>query len=502
VEQLWSGLGAVGDAVVRPGWREGHRAGRKKIGHCIEKGDEETEEGRRAMRRLGGPFLCVVLVIVASAAVSGATWEVFTTKDGLPSNEVTALFVDADNTLWIGTAAAGIAHFDGSRFRWYAGAFGRGSIRKPLAICRRGDELWMTGFDGTGWLDLRTKLWDWPPAPEGYNGVGIAAAEDGTLYVATVHAVSCMRADEVIFCPIKWAPSFIDVFLCLLLTSESTVYAPSRDGNMYVFRDCELVDCQPVDQRLGSFDQMAEDTKGCLWALHRLGWCYYQCDPPDGEWKRLEVTGDELCTALACGPENTVAVGTLEPAPGACVMPATGPGDNSARVWVRRCGRWRRYDQSDGLPLSWVSALAIDRDLNVWAGTRGAGLALLRSERPPLPDAFVGISSEPQIVSVGDRMTVHLDAVTESIVDVDLYVALDGDAMSGGLLFWPWLSPSAQPFLSGLHLDRVTIHGYELFSLTLPDLPEGTYRWFAACTYAGTMDLASNIASCEWEFEK
>ena len=451
------------------------------------------------MRRLGGSFVCVVLVIVGCAAVSGATWEVFTTKDGLPSNEVTALFVDADNTLWIGTAAEGIAHFDGSRFRWYAGAFGRGSIRKPLAICRRGDQLWMTGIDGTGWLNLRTKLWDWPPAPEGYNGVGIAAAEDGTLYVATVHAVSCMRPDEVIFCPINWGSSGWDHYLCLLLTSDGTVYAPSYDGSMELFRDCQL-----VDQRQGAFDGMAEDSEGCLWAFHWFGRgrCYYQCDPPDGEWKRLEVIGDESCTALACGPENTVAVGTLDLGPGPRVMPATGAGANPARVWVRRCGSWRRYDQSDGLPACGVTALAIDRDLNVWAGTRSAGLALLRSERPPLPDVLVGISCKPQIVSVGDRMTVHLDAVTESIVDVDLYVALDGDAMSGGLLFWPWLSPSAQPFLSGLHLDRVTIHGYELFSLTLPDLPEGTYRWFAACTYAGTMDLASNIASCEWEFEK
>jgi hypothetical protein len=55
------------------------------------------------------------------------------------------------------------------------------------------------------------------------------------------------------------------------------------------------------------------------------------------------------------------------------------------------------------------------------------------------------------------------------------------------------------PFASNLELPAgLDLRDYELFTLTLPDLPEGTYQWHAALTDAGTMNFASNIACCPW----
>jgi len=97
-------------------------------------------------------------------------------------------------------------------------------------------------------------------------------------------------------------------------------------------------------------------------------------------------------------------------------------------------------------------------------------------------------------------MTASLDLLNSMDRTVDLYVAIE--TPDGELLFYPGFGTSWSCFLPGLHIEAETaVENYQLFSLTVPDLPAGIYRWFAACTDAGTMDFASNIASCEWQFE-
>jgi len=85
-------------------------------------------------------------------------------------------------------------------------------------------------------------------------------------------------------------------------------------------------------------------------------------------------------------------------------------------------------------------------------------------------------------------------------VNVDLYLAC---ATPGGIfLFLPELSTANLAFVQDLTLHpTMTLESGPVPLITLPDLPAGTYRWFAACTYTGTTDFASNIACCEWEFE-
>ena len=115
---------------------------------------------------------------------------------------------------------------------------------------------------------------------------------------------------------------------------------------------------------------------------------------------------------------------------------------------------------------------------------------------------FVGIAADGHQFTRGKSIRVGIDLVAEGEArTVDFYVGLE--LPSGELLFYPTFGAGMASFMSGVEIPADThIENYELFSLTLPDLAPGTYRWYAACTHAGTADYASNIASCEWEFVK
>jgi len=116
-------------------------------------------------------------------------------------------------------------------------------------------------------------------------------------------------------------------------------------------------------------------------------------------------------------------------------------------------------------------------------------------------DVAVGLSTNASEYAAGDTMKVFLDVTSAQAQTVDLYVALQ--LPTGDMIFYPSLGISWSPYWPGLVLPAGTaVDNYELFSLTLPDLPAGTYRWFAACTYTGTMEFASNIAFCEWQSTK
>ncbi|GAG42464.1 unnamed protein product, partial [marine sediment metagenome] len=45
-----------------------------------------------------------------------STWKIFTTIDGLPSNDVRSVFIEEDGTVWIGTKD-GVAIFDGTDWK-------------------------------------------------------------------------------------------------------------------------------------------------------------------------------------------------------------------------------------------------------------------------------------------------------------------------------------------------------------------------------------------------
>ena len=172
-------------------------------------------------------------------------------------------------------------------------------------------------------------------------------------------------------------------------------------------------------------------------------------------------------------------------------------------IFIYDGARWEYHEapfSGPGISDAIFTVMA-DRKDDIWMGTGRKGLGLWVLHRNPgQPTVQVGISVDKAQYAANDVMRAYLDVTCSESHTVDLYVAVQLPA--GDLLFYPNLGSSWFPFWTGLLLLAGTeVPGYELFTLTLPELPAGTYRWFAACTHAGSMDLASNIASCDWQFE-
>jgi len=149
-----------------------------------------------------------------------------------------------------------------------------------------------------------------------------------------------------------------------------------------------------------------------------------------------------------------------------------------------------------------VTVIQVDEQTDdVWFGTND-GVYVMRGGPEAWPPVWIELEA---------AQLAHPDAATPSVLllgsaefqmdlRLDLYVALE--LPDGTLLFAPSWTPSMAPLVSGLEVPiGLNIEDMPLVTLDSAGVPAGTYRWYAACTHAGSMDFASNIASCEWQFE-
>ena len=166
-------------------------------------------------------------------------------------------------------------------------------------------------------------------------------------------------------------------------------------------------------------------------------------------------------------------------------------------------GFW--YDNSDwrwidiGVP---VNDIAVDpTDGDVWFGTND-GVYVMRGGPEAWPPVWIELEAAQLAHPDGATPSLLLLGSAEFQMDLrlDLYVALE--LPDGTLLFAPSWTPSMAPLVSGLEVPiGLNIEDLPLVTLDTAGVPAGRYRWFAACTHAGSMEFASNIASCEWQFE-
>ncbi len=146
-----------------------------------------------------------------------------------------------------------------------------------------------------------------------------------------------------------------------------------------------------------------------------------------------------------------------------------------------------------------VSTIEVDeRSRDVWFGTTN-GAYVMRGGPEAWPPVWIEL--EALVNPGGARPTLSLLGSAEFQMDLqlDLYVAVE--LPDGRLLFGPDWTPAMTPLVPNLEVPiGLNIKDLPLVELDLAGVPEGSYRWFAACTHAGTTGFASNIASCEWEF--
>jgi len=157
---------------------------------------------------------------------------------------------------------------------------------------------------------------------------------------------------------------------------------------------------------------------------------------------------------------------------------------------------WRWINISEYGPMD----IAVD-DItgDVWFATFD-GVYVMRGG----PDARAPVYIEVRLVhdplQPEEAAFVMSDVWFEKDLCLDFYLAAQ-DAQ-GNLFFGPDFTPEMSPMAEGFDAGiGQVIEGLRLLDLDLSWVPAGTYRWYAACTYTGTMKFASNIASCEWQFE-
>lgn len=136
---------------------------------------------------------------------SGAGWECFATKDGLPDNNISAICVDKQDNLWIATHGRGLARFKDGRFFNFSAA----QVALPRFVSRLIEDdtghLWFTSNQGL----FRANLAELNAVAEGRNaaaetthydrtdGMGSSQcfgsawkARDGKLWIATMNGLT------------------------------------------------------------------------------------------------------------------------------------------------------------------------------------------------------------------------------------------------------------------------------------------------------------------------
>ena len=450
--------------------------------------------------------LSALVGVGITVPATGLVWEQFTTEDGLISNDVTALFEAIDGSIWIGpwaerSGAPGVNQcVDGAVLTWNSGEW------VPIhvtGICQdKMRRIWACSYDmGCGFLDQG--LWNqgfyWSATEPPLANGGVKCDSEGRLWAGFLSGVMYYDPGTNQSAKVWAAPPDV-------VTTPHFLFVDSEDHAWFSVRYASVGFCILRIDREGNelarypemWGQVSQSADGTIW----LGRADHT---DDGSWfgvGRLE--GSQFVSVSP--PAGSF---PAEPWWPICVTSAgevvtSSFGRDSCGVFIYDGENWRYNEapfQSRDIAAP-IESLISDGNGDVWVGTTNidSGLWVLRRNQSQ-SDIEVGLSTNASEYVAGDAMKVLLDVTSAQAQTVDLYVAIQLPA--GDVLFYPSLGISWSAFWPGLVIPAGTdVERYELFSLTLPGQPAGTYRWFAACTDAGTMQFASNIASCEWQFTK
>jgi len=308
-----------------------------------------------------------------------ASWGV---EDGLPQHVVGAVEQTRSGDLWCGTFN-GLARFDGVKFTVYdehsvPGLPARGILR--LYEDRQGT-LWVGADSGAVTRVLnRVPV----PTPEPLNrgpgsvlGFGEDARED--LWVLWQDGTVVRWRDGLM---LKSTPDIglREPELRLVQDGDGALWLVHQYGFSEV-RESGLVPAVTSLTREGwGVQRAAASRKGGMWVVSDLKLRRWQ----QGAW--VEDLG--TCPWEETSGSSSRFVSVLRELQDGRLL--AGLTDGGAALG-RPGGAFRRYTRKDGLPHEWIRCATEDREGNVWLGTGGGGLAVLRQRRVQMvevePDA-------------------------------------------------------------------------------------------------------------------
>jgi ligand-binding sensor domain-containing protein len=299
-------------------------------------------------------------------AGDGQSWTTYTKQDGLASNEVTALAVAPDGTLWIGTTS-GLSRFDGTA--WESYTLPGPAANTVMAIAAAPDgSLWFgsgqpapdsTGRGVTRFDPASPEAENWTTYTEkdglAYNTVlAVAVEADGTVWFSASDqgyvAKGVSRFDGQTWETLTTADGLASDDVSTIATApDGSVWFGTSSGVSHLdgqtWTTYTREDGLPGD----SISAMAVAPDGTVW----LGSWGQGAAWFDGqEWRQLRSIGGSSVTAIAVAPDGTAWFGTY----GAGVASYDGQ-------------EWAYYDMADGLIDDYVNAIAVAPDGAVWFGT-------------------------------------------------------------------------------------------------------------------------------------
>ena len=172
-------------------------------------------------------------------------------------------------------------------------------------------------------------------------------------------------------------------------------------------------------------------------------------------------------------------------------------------IWFGMTGGafWFDHEEWRWIDVGKPADIVVDQSNgDVWFAT-WPGVAVMRGGPDAWPPVYIEIRLIQDTANPKRTASIMADVSFEMDLRLDFYLAVE-DAQ-GNLLFAPDFSPEMAPMAQSFDVAIGTVvENYPLLELDLSRVPGGTYRWHAACIHTGTMEFASNIASCEWQFNR
>ncbi|MBL9145127.1 MAG: PAS domain S-box protein [Verrucomicrobiaceae bacterium] len=247
------------------------------------------------------------------------------TIDGLPQNSVMAIAQTPDGYLWLGTRG-GLARFDGVRFVHYGLADGLKGLHVSSLI-----------DDGQGGLWIATR------------GGGLSRWRNGVI--STLTAADGLARNDVL------------------------AIAPAEPGALWIGTGSGLQHWGPDGfQQVGE----AEGVRGIVNGM--------AVSPTEGLW--FSVHGVEKVGLFRCQGGRCEFV---EPVPKSrALFPSSLFVDAEGALWLgmgngvvlrRQAGVWKEFNQTDGVPFSYIYCFAQGPSGEIWAGSYAEGLFVFRGGR-------------------------------------------------------------------------------------------------------------------------